>query len=114
MRRTFPQAFGTGNHLVDSFHVLFPRRKSTKICNNAENVATLCAVRFCLRSSMDRMTDSGSVDMGSIPVGGTNYSFKRLTYNKLSVCFFNRYNIGKTWHFVSIQFYYIVYQSDLR
>ena len=45
---------------------------------------------------MDRMTDSGSVDMGSIPVGGTNYSFKRLTYNKLSVCFFNRYNIGKT------------------
>lgn len=63
---------------------------------------------------MDRMTDSGSVDMGSIPVGGTNYSFKRLTYNKLSVCFFNRYNIGKTWHFASIQFYYIVYQSDLR
>ena len=59
---------------------------------------------------MDRMTDSGSVDMGSIPVGDTNYSFKRLTYNKLS----NRYNIGKTWHFVSIQFYYIVYQSDLR
>lgn len=35
------------------------------------------------------MTDSGSVDMGSIPVGGTNYSFKRLTYNKLSVCFFS-------------------------
>ena len=43
MRRTFPQAFGTGNHLVDSFHVLFPRRKAQKFVITPK-MLQLCAL----------------------------------------------------------------------
>ena len=55
---------------------------------------------------MDRMTDSGSVDMGSIPVGGTKQYSKRLTFNKLSVYFFDRYNIGKTLLFALLNLFH--------
>ena len=38
----------------------------------------------------------GSVSPGSNPGGSTRLCRKRLTFNELSVCFFNGYNIGKT------------------
>ena len=40
--------------------------------------------RIWFRSSMDRMADSGSADMGSIPVGTTKAQVHRL----LHLCFF--------------------------
>lgn len=39
------------------------------------------------------MTDSGSVDMGSIPVGGTRQYSERLAFHKSSVYFSDRQNI---------------------
>lgn len=43
--------------------------------------------------------DSGSAFLGSNPGGSTRRHRKRLTFNELSVYFFNGYNIGKTLHF---------------
>lgn len=99
MRRTFPQAFGTGNHLVDSFHVLFPRRKAQKF------VITPKMLQLCA------LYDSASVVQWiewQIPVlliwvrfpsgvqGNDSNAWLIISW---AFVFFNRYDTGKTWHF---------------
>lgn len=58
-----------------------------------EKTVYLCVRKYCLRSSKDRMMVSGTIDVGSIPAGGTKNSVwpyhTEFFYFRLSTAAFN-------------------------
>ena len=85
------------------FYQMFYHGRNINKSHQAFNTGRFSSSVGCVeRRSLLRLWEHDTLNVGvvgSSPTGTTGIIFKRLTFNKLSVCFFNRYNIGKTLHF---------------